>query len=147
MKCSDARKALSRYQDGEMSSVEMPAFEEHLAQCPECRTELATQLEVWALLGRAEPLRAPDLTAAIEARLSEPRGWAALLAGLRLRSIGQAPATAALVALSVWGGVWAARSLDGSQSSEHERPFAEFLSDAPPGMEIVALLDRIGDRP
>ena len=147
MKCNQTRKALSRYLDHELSAAETALAEEHLAQCAACRTERATQEQVWALLGRADPIRSQNLVAAVEARLSEPLGWASLIAGLRLRSLGYASATAALVGLFVWAGVWAGTARHGTDAGDHDRTFAELLSDAPPGMEVVAVLDQIGERP
>jgi len=147
MKCKESRKVLSRYLDHELSSTETSSIEEHLAGCLECRTELETQQRLWALLGSVEPIRAPNLTAAVEARLSEPRGWLSFLAGLRLRSFAYATATVALVGLFVGTGVWAGTARHGSDAREHDRTFAELLSDVPPGMEVVAVLDQIGERP
>ena len=147
MKCKDTRKALSRYLDHELSSTETAFVEAHLAQCPECRTEHAAQQRLWTLLGRAEPIRSPDLIAATEARLSERRGWTAFFAGLRLRSIGYATAMTALVGLFVWTGVWAGTARHGYDVGEHDRSFAEILNDTPPGMEVAAILDQIGEQP
>ena len=147
MRCKETRKVLSRYLDRELSSAERASVEEHLAQCPECRAEHATQQSLWSLLARAEPIRPPDLIAGVEARLSERRGWGAFLAGLRLRSFGYAAATAALVLLFVWAGVWAGSARHGSGVAAHDRAFVELLSDTPPGMEVVTLLDQIGERP
>ena len=147
MRCKEMRKVLSRYLDRELSSAERASVEEHLAQCAECRTEHATQQSLWNLLGRAEPIRPPDLMAAVEARLSERHGWGSFLAGLRLRSVGFAAATAALVLLFAWAGVWAGTARHDSRAGEHDRAFVELLSDAPPGMEVVTLLDQIGERP
>ena len=147
MKCRDTRKVLSRYLDQELSSTQMAPVEEHLVQCPECRAEHATQERLWTLLGRAEPIKSPDMRAAIEARLSERRRWTSFLDGFRLRSLGYAAATAAVVLVFVSAGVWAGTARHGSGSGEQDRAFVELLSDAPPGMEVVALLDEIGERP
>ena len=147
MKCKETRKVLSRYLDQELSSTETSSIEEHLAGCLDCRTELETQQRLWTLLGSVEPVRAPNLLAAVEARLSEPRGWLSVLAGLRLRSFAYATATVALVGLFVGTGVWAGTARHGSDAREHDRTFAELLSDVPPGMEVVAVLDQIGERP
>ena len=147
MRCTDTRKVLSRYLDHELSQTETASVEEHLAQCLECRTEHATQQRLWTLLGRAEPIRSPDFIAAVEARLSAPRGWTAFLDGLRLRAVGYAAVAAILVGLFVWTGVWAGTVHRDPDVREHDRTFAEILSDTPPGMEIEAVLDQIGERP
>jgi len=147
MKCTETRNVLSRYLDHELSAADAALVAEHLAQCPGCQTEHAAHQGVWNLLGHVGPIRSPDMFAAVEARLSEPRGWASFLAGLRLRSLGYAAATAALVGLFVWAGVWAGTARHGLDGGDHDRTFAELLSDAPPGMEAVAILDQIGERP
>jgi predicted anti-sigma-YlaC factor YlaD len=147
MKCKDTRNILSRYLDQELSSMQMSSVQEHLAQCSECQSEHEQQQRLWSLLANIEPVRAPNLIVAIEARLSEQYGWASILAGLRLRSIGYAAATAALVGTLVWTGFWAGTERHGSDPNEHVRIFTEFLSDAPPGMEVVQVLDEIGERP
>ena len=147
MKCKQARKVLSRYLDHELPSTQMASVERHLACCPECQAEQVAQERLWTLLGRAEPIRSPDLVAAVEARLWEPRGWASYLGRLRLRSIGSAAAIAVLVGLFVWTGLWAGTARQRFATREHDRAFAELLTDVPPGMEVVAVLDEIGQRP
>ena len=41
MSCGQFRSILTAYVDGELSSEERARFERHLADCPECRRELA----------------------------------------------------------------------------------------------------------
>ena len=147
MSCQAARKAMSRSLDDELSPAERSSMEEHLARCPGCRAEHATQQRLWELLGRVEPIRPPELFAAIEARLSRPSRLAVLLDGLRLRNVGHAAAAAALVGLFVWAGAWAGSTHQRVAAASHDRSFAELLSDVPPGLEVVALLDRLGARP
>jgi predicted anti-sigma-YlaC factor YlaD len=144
MKCKEARKVLSRYLDRELAPPKTSSLETHLADCIGCRTELETQRRVWALLDAVEPIPTPYLVAAIEARLSKPR-WLSFPAGLRLRSFAYATATVALVVLFAGAGVWAAAARHASSAREHDRTFAELLSDAPPGMEVVTVLDQIGE--
>ena len=145
MKCKEARRVLSRYLDDELPSTQVASIEEHLAQCPECRAEHATQQRLWTLLGRAEPMVAPNLIVAIEALIEERRGRASLFAGLRLRSLCYATATAALVGLFIWTGAWAGTERHRIAPSPPDRAFVELLSDVPPGMEVVALVDQIGE--
>ena len=147
MKCKAARKMMSRYLDDELSSSAGNSFETHLAQCPACQAEYATQRRLWDLLLRAETIKAPDVIVGVEARLAEPRGWAAFVAGLRPRTLGYAAAAAVLVGLFAGAGVWAGAKQHRSSAGEHDQAIAEFLSDAPPGMEVVAALDQIGERP
>jgi predicted anti-sigma-YlaC factor YlaD len=147
MKCQACVKFLSRYLDDELSSNERASVEEHLAACLPCRDELGQQQRLWNLIAEAEPIRSPNLVVAIEARLSGKPLWATLLAGIRLRSIGYAAVTAVTVGLFVWTGFWAGAARHGSDANEHDRVFAELLSDVPPGMEVVQVLDQIGERP
>ena len=143
MKCKQAQKLLSPFLDRELSEAQMSSIEEHVVICFECRTDLEMQRRLWAALGSVEPVFSPDLTAAVEARLSERSGWRAFLNSLWPRSFGYAMATAALVGLFVWTGVWTGTIRQASAGVEQERPFAELLTDTPPGMEVVALLDQI----
>jgi anti-sigma factor RsiW len=146
MRCRTGKKLVPKYLDGELVPGERIALDEHLARCSACRAEYAAQERLWALLLRVEPIAAPDVTAVVEARLSEQRGWRTLLDGLRLRAVGWAAATAVLVALFVWTGVRAGAVPRGSSGGERDGAVAEILSDAPPGMEVVAVLDEIGER-
>lgn len=145
MNCKQTRKVLSRYLDHELLGAEASSVEEHMADCPECRTELETQRRLWTVLGRLEPVRSPDMVAAVESRLSERRRWRGQLDRLRPRSFGHAMAAAGVVGLAVWTGLWAAWARQGV-TDPHDRPFAELLNDSPPGMEIAAVLDQIGER-
>ena len=147
MQCKAAQKLMSRRLDDELSSETRLSVDAHLAQCPACRAEYAAQQRLWDLLGLVEPIQAPDVLAAVEARLLEQRGWASLLAGLRIPTMSYAAAAAVLVGLFVWTGVWAGSSRHSLHSGEHDRAVAELLTDVPPGMEVVALLDEIGERP
>ena len=118
-----------------------------MAHCSACQAELASQQRLWEFLGCAEPIRPPDVFAAVEARLAKRRGWDWLLAGLRPRLVGYAAVAAVLVGVFVWAGVWAGSARRLPEALQHDRALAELLSNAPPGMEIVALLDEIGERP
>jgi len=138
---------LSRYLDNELTTVARDSVKAHLSNCPECQAEYAAEQRLWDLLESAVPIEPPDIIAAVEARLAEPRGWAALLAGLRLRTIGYATAAVVLVGLFVTTGIWAGSAHGQPTAKEHDRVLAELLSDAPPGLEIGALLDDIGERP
>jgi len=142
MRCEAAREAMSRYLDEELSPEDRTSLEEHTASCTACRAQLAAHERTWALLARLEPVEAPDVFAAVEARISPRRGLVALVSGLRLRTLGYAAAAALLVAAFVWTGVWAGSTRHRVAAGDHE--VADLLSDAPPGMEIVSLLEGIG---
>jgi predicted anti-sigma-YlaC factor YlaD len=147
VKCKAVQKMMSRYLDDELSSGARDSVDAHLAQCAACEAEYAAQRQLWGLLARAEPIQPPDVINAVAARLAEPRGSPAFLAGLQLRTLSYAIAAAVLVGLFVWTGVWAGTAHHGADVGEHDRAFAELLSDAPPGMEVVVVLDQIGERP
>lgn len=146
MHCEAATKLMSRYLDDELSPGERASLEVHLAQCSTCQAEHAAQQHLWSLLTRVEPIQPPNVIAAVEARLSERRGWAALLAGLRFPTLGYAAAAAVLVGVFVWGGVWAGTVQHRSSPGDHDRAVVELLTDTPPGMEVVTVLDEIGER-
>lgn len=142
-----AKKIISRHLDGELSSGTKAILDEHLAQCSACQAEYTAQQRLWDLLARAEPVQAPDIITAIEARLVERHGLASLLECLRFRTVGYATATAVLVGMFVWTGIWAGTTQYQSGAEEHDKFFAEILTDTPPGLEVVALLDKIGEQP
>lgn len=147
MTCKATRTMLSRYLDHELTTIARGSVEAHLSQCTECQAAYATQQRVWDLLERALPIEPPDVLAAVEARLAEPRGWAALLAGLRLRTVAYTTAAVALVGLFVTTGIWAGSANGQPAAKEQDGVLAELLGDAPPGLEIGALLDDIGEKP
>lgn len=144
MDCEAAKKLMSRHLDGELSPGDRAMLEAHLAQCFACQAEHAAQERLWTLLLRVEPVQVPNLIGAIEEQISERRGWTSRFASIRLRTLSYAAAAALLVGGFVWGGIWAGTQ---SMAGGHDRVVAELLTDAPPGMEIVTLLDEIGDRP
>jgi hypothetical protein len=61
--------------------------------------------------------------------------------------VGYAAAAAILVGLFVWTGVWAGTVHRDPDVREHDRTVVELLSDAPPGMEVEAVLNQIGEQP
>jgi anti-sigma factor RsiW len=138
---------MSRRLDGELTSAAAAEFDEHLAGCESCRAEHAAGQRVWALLRHAAPIEAPDLRAAVEARLvAEAPRWRPLRAVLRPRFAGYA-AAAAVIGLFVWAGAWAGIRQQGAATATHDGAVAELLSELPPGLEVVALLDPAGERP
>jgi predicted anti-sigma-YlaC factor YlaD len=147
MKCKAAQKLMSRRLDDELASEVKRSVDVHVAQCPACQSAYASQQRVWALLGHVEPIQPPDVIAAVEKRLLEHRGWPSLFGGFGIRNVGYAIAVAALVGLFVGTGVWAGDARQDAETGEHDRAVAELLSDIPPGMEVVTVLDEIGERP
>lgn len=103
MRCLNAQTVLETYVDGELDPKQAKRLKTHLAECAECRAELAylqtaeKAIETWPLI--AEPA---DLTARVMAqvkpRLERPR--------FRLRwsdvAISLAGAAAVAIALPLW---------------------------------------------
>ena len=147
MHCEAAKKLISRYLDDELSPGDRASLEAHLAQCSRCQAELAGQQQLWSLLTRVEPVQPPDVIAAVEARLSKDRGRASAPAWLRVQRVLYAAAAAALVGLFIWSGVWAGKAQHLPAVGDHDRAVGELLTDTPPGMEVVTMLEEIGQRP
>ena len=147
MRCRAARRMMSRYLDGELPETRRSSVDQHLGCCPECRSEFAAQDRLWSLLGRAAPAPSPDVFAAVEARLSERPGLSFAFSRLRPRHVGYAAAAAVLVGLAILSGVWAGTERYSANGGDKDGTFAELTTNAPPGMEIAAILDEIGERP
>jgi anti-sigma factor RsiW len=145
MRCKAARKLMSRYLDDELPPGAMSAVQEHLVGCDECRGEHDAQLVLWGLLERVPPVEPPDLFASIERRLEAPTREPAPFAWLNLRSAALAVAAAALIGLSIWMGIWAGETRHHTAVAAHDGELSELFSDVPPGFEVVALLERIGE--
>jgi predicted anti-sigma-YlaC factor YlaD len=153
MECTETRKVLSRYLDGELSPVQMASVREHLARCPQCLEEYTAQAALWALLQNAGPIQAPELWPALEARLARsggplsgtPRSWGGALK--RLRTVGTMAAAATLMGLFVWMGTWAGTASRSPDVGEHERTVAELAGDVLLGMEVVTVFDHVEARP
>ena len=95
--CDALGVLLSTYVDGELVGEDREAFEAHLAQCGRCRSAVAQEQEVMALMASAAPLhRAPaSLRGSVEQVLSSPlpsraSGWWPLLAAGLLLAAGAA---------------------------------------------------------
>ena len=56
-------------------------------------------------------------------------------------------AAAILVGLAILSGVWAGTERYSANGGDKDGTFAELTTNAPPGMEIAAILDEIGERP
>ncbi len=54
MRCEAARKDISRFVDGELTSEEQILLEEHLVHCEACRQLLREEQELWNSLGELE---------------------------------------------------------------------------------------------
>ena len=82
MKCSDVKKRLKAYHDGEMQPDEMKMFAEHLESCTQCADEAAVISQAWEMLldlPGGDP--APDLFPGVADRISQGEGK---LSGLRI---------------------------------------------------------------
>ncbi len=56
MKCGEAQKFLSAYQDGRLSSEEAAQMKEHLSACLSCQSEERVLSEIWNTLSVLEPI-------------------------------------------------------------------------------------------
>lgn len=74
MHCQECRPSLVAYLEGELSPPERAAVEAHLADCPECRTELEAERQLSEQLASLPPTApAPDFEARFWARLARER--------------------------------------------------------------------------
>lgn len=79
MKCSQVRLALSARLDGEDPGLDPATLDDHLAGCAGCRQWQATATALTPMMRVPDP--APDLTAAVLARLAVDRQVAAVKQG------------------------------------------------------------------
>jgi predicted anti-sigma-YlaC factor YlaD len=54
MKCDKIRELLAGYQDGELDREQLETVQTHLAQCPDCREELARLEKVKEVAGKVK---------------------------------------------------------------------------------------------
>ncbi len=72
MKCSQIRKMISPYVDGELGPEEKKMFESHLPDCPGCTKELEATESVHRLFASPERFEAPlGFAARVMARIEE----------------------------------------------------------------------------
>lgn len=141
MICSDIRKYVYVYLDGEFNAADQASFEDHVGQCADCQMLVRQERNFHNILrSKLQIAPAPDyLRRRIEYQLShtEPDGsWQALL---RLWSIRLAPVAmaAAIVAVVVWP-----RSQQSEVSVDAELdslPVAAAVRLPQPGMGTVTL--------
>ena len=65
MICDQYREQFGALLDNELTALGKQALESHLADCTECRTELASMQKVWALMGT---LKAPEPSSEMKAK-------------------------------------------------------------------------------
>ena len=109
--CIDVRTSLGVYMLGSLDPAERSQVENHLADCPACRDELAGLAGLPAMLGRVEEGQLdqmagppPELLDGLLARAAERRrGWLGRLGRAGGRGAGWAPLAAAACLLLVAG--------------------------------------------
>lgn len=75
MKCSDIKKLLSGYLDGDLGEMEKLLVSEHLGICANCSNELDLLKETVSLLKTREPVEPPpDFVVQVRKKI-EPRRW------------------------------------------------------------------------
>src|ERR1700751_5188538 len=133
MNCNDSRIYLPAYLDDELDVAESLRVQKHLAECRECRQAQHQQLALRSALRDPELYAHPSadfskrlqasvhLAAKEEARSRRP-AWADWLGigSLRIRSLGWAPAAAALVIVTTVVALFAMTRL----RSSHEQVIA-----------------------
>jgi anti-sigma factor RsiW len=74
VRCAQVREKLTEYQLGLLEEAETLALERHLAECPDCREELAALGRMDALIQPAERREAPgEMWSGIRARMKPRR--------------------------------------------------------------------------
>ena len=72
MKCKDAHKLLSAYQDGRLSPEENAQLRDHLAACSACQEEERALSDIWSMLKVLKPIEpSPDCRARFWAKARE----------------------------------------------------------------------------
>jgi anti-sigma factor RsiW len=80
VRCTQARKHLSAYQDGALSERQRVQVREHVAQCPHCAALAAEYQQAWELLDRGETVdTSPGFVAGVIRRVqaAAPAVWQA----------------------------------------------------------------------
>ena len=86
MKCSHAKKMISRYVDQDLSPDEKAALKLHADECPLCREELEQHMIIHNLFASAERFEAPlGFANAVMARIEEKEGRASFWAFFTLQ--------------------------------------------------------------
>jgi len=132
MKCDEVRKRLDEYLDGELSTEEAAAVEEHLTACGACRAEheaLKQTVSLVRSLPKAEPPR--DLSARIEASIGQQAALRKRAAVLRWARVGGWVAAAATLLIVIRYAPW------GTERVREERgPAAPPTGSAPGGERL-----------
>jgi len=100
MSCTNIRKKIKAYCDGELPAGEATAVKNHIEDCPACSREAAALARTWELLLELPPVReAPDCIPATMARILDDEEHT--LSQKILRWLFPVPATAATAALVI----------------------------------------------
>lgn len=125
MKCSEARKELSRYLDGEVCPDEQRLLSEHLGLCRECRAELAALSRVGDVLkSTLEGMEIqPFFMTRLRQRVREDARPAMVIE--RIRRVAVAAAAAVGIVASLLIGNQAGKTMYRSIASTHISPGVE----------------------
>lgn len=106
MSCDACQQDMDRFLDGELEASELDRFESHLRACDHCRRAVAQLQALTAPLATSDsPAPPPEVWSAIECRLDESAGRAALRTGRFGKPNGGRWAVAASFAILVGVGV------------------------------------------
>jgi anti-sigma factor RsiW len=118
LSCEKAERLIARYVDGVLDPVERASLDAHLASCGSCRSAVAEQTSVAAVLRGREPMPSRNLVPAVSARIGTQDGVFAV-ANWRAWTLGLAPVAAAL-ALAAYLGIGASTSGQPQQGAAAE---------------------------
>lgn len=137
MNCHDARELFSARADDALAPEERAGLEAHLADCPDCRRELARFEATVALLRAVEPARAPVGFVERVVAAAHPEPWHArlrrrLVSPLALRR----PIEVTVVALVALTAVYLFRASELGQVTQYAQPVPR--AEAPRGADAPA---------
>jgi anti-sigma factor RsiW len=136
MSCTNIRKKIKAYCDGELQAGEATAVKNHIEDCPACSREAAALARTWELLLELPPVReAPDCIPATMARILADEE--STLSQKILRWLFPVPASAATAALVIglFIGIGLGRVISTAYLDRLEPDSALYLEvfqDAPP---------------
>ena len=100
MKCRNAQKKLSAYQDRELDPRDQEEISRHLLSCQSCREQYAELDRVWQTLGEMEEIRSdPWFYRQLARKIKEPREQGLLPAFERLFQLLRAPVMVSIILL------------------------------------------------
>jgi hypothetical protein len=108
MKCHNAQKKFSAYQDRELKPQEQEEVKKHLQSCKVCHEQYAELERLWLTLGQLEEIRPdPWFYRQLAGKIKDPRKQGLLSALRHIFQVLRAPAIASgLVAVGILVGIY-----------------------------------------